>query len=267
MSRLTLQWFNLTQQQGQDLCLKIPIYEIYSSIIDRAFPELVHIGWRQSTKGTCFTYIKSITPEEQERINGFLQLLHDVRCLTLTQHLAPHFQRELDEGYALDFNFQPNVFPLAYTEAGTLEHLAKEQRNPAAVAELVRRLAEVIQRHPTLSRADVIVPMPPRPSKTSHLPVELVAGIGQTLARPVGLSLTKAEHPKLRSLPIQQKLSTLAGVFTLAESVRDKTILVIDDLYQSGVTAWSLARFLKSNGAREVYTLACVKSWSDTDNV
>ena len=41
----------------------------------------------------------------------------------------------------------------------------------------------------------------------------------------------------------------------------------IDDLYQSGVTAWSLAKFLKTNGARGVYALACVKSWSDTDNL
>jgi len=47
MSRLTLQWFNLTKHEGQDLCLKIPICDVYSSIIDRAFPALDHIGWRQ----------------------------------------------------------------------------------------------------------------------------------------------------------------------------------------------------------------------------
>lgn len=192
MSRLTLQWFNLTQQQGQDLCLKIPVCEVYSGIIDRAFPAIHHIGWRQSTKGTCYTYIRHIDPEEQERLNDVLQLLNEVRCLTLTEHLAPHFQRELDEAYALDFNFQPNVFPLAYTEAGTLEHIAKEQCNADATAELARRLAEVIKRHPTLSRAEIIAPMPPRPLKTFHLPLELTKGIGVTLGRTVGLNLTKA---------------------------------------------------------------------------
>jgi len=97
--------------------------------------------------------------------------------------------------------------------------------------------------------------------------VELVKQIGAILARPVGLNLTKAEHPKLRTLPIDQKLTTLAGVFTLGESVKGKTVLVIDDLYQSGVSAWNLAKFLKANGVREVYALAAVKSWSDTDNV
>jgi predicted amidophosphoribosyltransferase len=267
MSRLALEWFNLTKQEGQDLCLKIPICDVYSSVIDRAFPGIQHIDWRASTKNTCYTYIKRITPEEQQALNDFLELLQKILCLTITQHLAPHFQRELDEAYALDFNFQPNVFPLAYTEAGSWEHLAKEQQNSQAIAEVARRLTELIQRHPTLSRADTIAAMPPRPSKTFHLPVELVKAIGLTLGRRVGLNLTKAEHPKLRTLSIDQKLATLASVFALGESVRGKTVLVIDDLYQSGVTTWSLAKFLKSQGAREVYALACVKSWSDTDNV
>ncbi len=46
MSRLTLRWFNLTQREGQDLCLKIPICDVYAPIIDRAFPELNHIGYQ-----------------------------------------------------------------------------------------------------------------------------------------------------------------------------------------------------------------------------
>jgi predicted amidophosphoribosyltransferase len=267
MSRLTLKWFNLIKQDGQDLCLKIPICDVYSSIIDRAFPAMHHIGWRQSTLGSCYTYIKNINSEEQERLNNFLELLQKIRCLTITQYLGPHFQRELDEAYALDFNFQPGVFPLAYTETGSWEHLAKEQHHPQGIAELARQLADVIRRHPTLSRADIIAPMPPRPSKNFHLPVELVKSIGVALARPVGLDLTKAEHPKLRNLPINEKLAALAGIFNLGKSVQDKTVLVVDDLYQAGVTVWSLAKFLKGQGAREVYALACVKSWRDTDNV
>lgn len=267
MSRITLQWFNLTRQEGQDLCLKIPICDVYSRIIDRAFPGIQHVGWRQSSQGTCYTYIKNITPEGQETLNKFLELLQRIRCLTITERLAPHFQRELDEAYALDFNFQPNVFPLSYTEIGTLEHHAKENQNPAAIAEIARRLADVISNHATLSRADLIVAMPPRPSSAFHLPVELVNQIGTCLNRSVGLNLTKSGHQKLRSLSIDQKLSALAGVFTLNESVGGKSVLIIDDLYQSGVTVWSLAKFLKANGAREVYALACVKSWSNTDNV
>jgi predicted amidophosphoribosyltransferase len=266
MSRITLGWFNLTQKPDQDLCLKIPICEVYRGIIDRAFPDLDHIGWRDDTKGTCYTFIKNIDDDERERLRHFLELLQTILCLTVTEHLAPHFTAELDEAYALDFNFKHDTFPLAYTEVGSLEHLAKEEQNRDAINELAKRLANVISRHPTFSRADVIAPMPPRPSKQSHLPVEVVNEIAKLLDREVGLTLTKDEHPKLRGLAMAAKLAALNGVFHLGESVDGRTVLLIDDLYQSGTSAWGLAKFLKENGAREVYALACVKSWRDTDN-
>ena len=131
MSRLRLSWFNLTQKEGQDLCLKVPICDVYSIIIDRALPSIHHIGWRQGTEGTCYTFIKNITDNERERLNDLLSALQQVLCLTITEHLEPHFTNELDEAYALDFNFQHNVEPLTYTPAGNLEHHAKEFQNTA----------------------------------------------------------------------------------------------------------------------------------------
>lgn len=266
MSRLTLRWFNLIQKEGQDLCLKIPIGDIYAPIIDRAFPDIEHIGWRESTQGTYFTYIKNITPSDLDLLGDFLQLLGEIRCLTLTNYLAPHFQGDLDEAYALDFNFQAEVFPLTYTEIGSLEHLAKEQQNPAALAKLTARLVEVVRLHPTFSRAELVMPMPPRPSKNFHLPVRLAEGISAELGLPICPKLTKAEHPKLRLLPLSQKLQVLEGAFSLEGAVEGKSILIVDDLYQSGSSAWSLAKFLKSQGAKQVYAITCVKSWRDTDN-
>jgi hypothetical protein len=267
MSRLTLYWFNLTKREGKDTLLTIPLCTVFSDVIDRAFPELDYIPWRSVEEGRCYTYIKNLSEPDFDRLNNFLDTLHHLVFLTPSDHLKPHFTDELTEAYALDFNFQQGVQPLTRTAIGNLEHLAKDHQDSQAIAEVARRLAEVIRRHPTLSRADVIAAMPRRPSSAFHLPIQLLAGIGAALGRSVGLNLTKAEHPKLRTLHIDQKLSALAGVFALGEPVQGKSVLVIDDLYQSGVTAWSLAKFLKSQGAREVYALACVKSWSDTDNV
>jgi hypothetical protein len=267
MSRLSLEWFNLIQKSGQDLCLKIPVCEIYSAIIDRAFPQIHHIGWQSATKGTCYTYIKQIADEDHDKLNEFLECLQHIRCLTITEHLGRYFSTELDEAYALDFNFKQDVYPLSYTESGSLEHLAKEERNSAAIVKLGQRLSDFIAKHPTFSRADIICEVPSRPSKEFHLPVQLVTEIGKFLGRSTGLDLTKDDHRKLRSLPIAEKISEIKNIFRLNERIADKSILLIDDLYQSGVTAWTLARFLKDQGAKEVYCLACVKSWSDTDNV
>lgn len=267
MSRLRLSWYNLDQQPGKDLFLKIPVGDVYSGIIDRAFPEIGHIGWREDTKGTCYTYIKSITPEEQERLTGLLDLLKQRLCITRTEILENHFTNELTEAYALDFNFEQGKHPLEYTKAGKAEHAAKEEQDPKAIAGLAKALAKVIESHPTMNRADFIAAVPPRPSKAFHLPVELVKQIGGLLNRNTGLAVTKIEHEKLKNLAVEDKVKTLLNAFTLHEPVQGKTIVLIDDLYQSGVTLWSLARFLKQNGARAVYGLACVKSWSDSDNV
>lgn len=266
MSRLSLKWFNLTQKPGQDLRLKIPICDVYSSIIDRAFPDIQHIGWQAAEKGTCYTYIKEISDDDQEKLNDFLQCLQDIRCLTLTEHLGPFFSNELDEAYALDFNFKQDVYPLSYTECGDLEHRAKEQRNGFAVTSLAQKLADVIITHPTFSKVDIVCAVPSRPSKDFHLPVNLVSEIGELLSLNTSLDLSKIEHRKLRSLSMAEKINELSDVFRLTDSVEGKSILVIDDLYQSGATAWTLARFLKERGARQVYCLACVKSWRDTDN-
>jgi hypothetical protein len=266
MSRLVLSWFNLTQKPGQDICLKLPLCDVYSPIINRAFPNIHHIGWQPATKGACYTYIKEIADADLERLNDFLESLQDIRCLTITEHLGPYFSNELDEAYALDFNFQQDVYPLTYTSCGDSEHRAKEERNEVAITDLAKKLSDFIEKHPTFSRADVICAVPPRPSKDFHLPVQLLSEIGEILYKETGLDLTSDEHRKLKSLPIAEKIDELTNVFHLNESVDGKSVLLIDDLYQSGVTAWTLARFLKGHGAREVYCLACVKSWSDTDN-
>ncbi|MDP2823726.1 MAG: hypothetical protein Q8O52_13760, partial [Sulfuritalea sp.] len=178
MSRITLSWYNLEQKAGQDLCLKIPICDVYSGIIDRAFPDIQHIGWKESTKGTCYTFIKSITPDEHKQLRAFLDLLQELLCITRTEILENHFDDELDEAYAIDFNFEQGKQPLEYTKAGKAERFAKEEQNPKAIEALAKCLAKVIELHPTLNRADFIAAVPPRPSKDFHLPVELVTQIG-----------------------------------------------------------------------------------------
>ena len=46
----------------------------------------------------------------------------------------------------------------------------------------------------------------------------------------------------------------------------DKTVLIVDDLYQSGASMWTYAKYLKSMGANKVIGLVAVKSQRDSDN-
>ena len=51
-----------------------------------------------------------------------------------------------------------------------------------------------------------------------------------------------------------------------ALNVEGKTIVLIDDKYQSGTTIQYIAMKLQDAGAREVYGLCFVKTLRDTDN-
>jgi predicted amidophosphoribosyltransferase len=48
--------------------------------------------------------------------------------------------------------------------------------------------------------------------------------------------------------------------------VKGKTILLVDDLFQSGASIWALARAARKAGAIRVCGLVSVKARRDTDN-
>jgi predicted amidophosphoribosyltransferase len=86
---------------------------------------------------------------------------------------------------------------------------------------------------------------------------------------PAGLNSQKAP---LKGLGIEQKLAEWGRVYqeggvVLPRSVKVLTLVVIDDLYQSGATLWTYARYLKSQGAAHVFGLPCVKALRDSDSL
>ncbi len=82
----------------------------------------------------------------------------------------------------------------------------------------------------------------------------------------------KTQKPKIKNQSLTERQNLWesivnSGGIAFDKSVRGATVMVIDDLYQSGTTMWNFARYLKQvEGANEVYGLVCVKSLRDTDN-
>jgi hypoxanthine phosphoribosyltransferase len=61
---------------------------------------------------------------------------------------------------------------------------------------------------------------------------------------------------------------TLVGSVSVdTTKVADKTIVVVDDLYQSGLTISYIAEELRQAGAKEVFGLAAVKTLRNDDNL
>ena len=76
----------------------------------------------------------------------------------------------------------------------------------------------------------------------------------------------------MKELTVQEKIPEWEKLYSRTEcvvihgEVNGRTLVVIDDLYQSGATMWCYARCLKQRGAKAVLGLVCVKSMRDTDN-
>ena len=74
--------------------------------------------------------------------------------------------------------------------------------------------------------------------------------------------------PQLKNLTRSEKIEALLGSVTVdGRKVAGKTIVVVDDLYQSGLTLNYIAEELRAAGAKSVLGLAAIKTLGDDDNV
>jgi predicted amidophosphoribosyltransferase len=185
--------------------------------------------------------------------------------LRLNKTIEAHFTDELDQCMALDFNFE-EAETHTYTGIGELEYAAKYQQDKGSIDKLAELMPAIRERHPNFHRSDWIASIPGNPNKPFHLPGELVKRIAKERTTPVLALRKRKATPQLKSLPMAKKLETLENAFELGDNVDGCSVLLVDDLYQSGTTMWTLAKLLKQHGASDVYGLTCVKSWRDTDN-
>ncbi|BAH75969.1 hypothetical protein [Solidesulfovibrio magneticus] len=105
---------------------------------------------------------------------------------------------------------------------------------------------------------------------------KLAWNLAKYIARQKSFDLVEAQllppKPEMKNLRLQEKITTWLNLYQIPMSVsfngdmRDREIVIVDDLYQSGATMQAYAKHLKSLGVRDIYGLACVKSMRDSDN-
>lgn len=169
---------------------------------------------------------------------------------------------------ALDTNFFDNE-KLEYTEIGQLEHNAKVNKDDEAVEVLVAHMVEAIRSLPPYLEASCVAAVPPRPGKEYDLPSILAARIADELELDdiTDFFVFKGEKGQVKKEAVEDKWEVWEGAgLVLDIDLADSTVILIDDKYQSGVTANYVAMVLQEHGATEVYGLYAVKTLRDTDN-
>ena len=131
-----------------------------------------------------------------------------------------------------------------------------------AAKRLADEMLQWIMAMPLYCDADLIVPAP---STNEDKAYDLPALIAEHLSSPTGkgiATIRSSNSVPQKGLPERKKASAeyLARRYDVVGDVAGKSVLVIDDIYETGATVGAMTLALRSAGAREVLSLTATKA-------
>ncbi len=158
------------------------------------------------------------------------------------------------------------VWPaLVYDEAATLlVHALKYAGRPGLAAALSRRLAEAL---PRVLEADLVTAVPLHPARRRERGYNQAWLLASGLASHLGVPALEDALVRVRATPAQARLDprqrrrNLAGAFRVPEPrrLRNRRLLVVDDVLTTGATMEACLEALAEAGARPV---GAVLAWA-----
>jgi adenine/guanine phosphoribosyltransferase-like PRPP-binding protein len=184
-----------------------------------------------------------------DELGNVLSLFTEVLTLTRIEGL--------DEAIALDFHTDPGSESggnFNRTAVGQLAYQGKYQSDTAAGTALADRLSQVAKSHPRLSQATVVVSV----EGTNHTFGERLA---EGVARRMTLPFAKAHWSEKPVTPAKEGRSTLElQQCSIDGDVEGQMVLIVDDMWRTGVSAKSVAAQARAMGAVEVFALCCTRT-------
>ena len=157
-----------------------------------------------------------------------------------------------------------------YTPIGALEYRAKFTPDEEAIEALVGHFCAAIVDLPFYRDALLIAAVPPRPGKSYDLPQTLAARIAERLPL---INVTPqfqfvGRKGLVKQLTLKQKWAAWeqSGLTFTPPLPASPSVILIDDIYQSGTSLQFVASRLRAAGAGAIYGLCAVKTSRDTDN-
>jgi hypothetical protein len=178
--------------------------------------------------------------------------------------------------FAIDYRMEGGDPSSKRTHIGELCRRAKpytadEEYDLEAAKELVGICEAFIGRMTCYSSADSVVAMPPSNSeKEFDLPSFLAGKLAKRLKLEDHTRNVKTVRARkqLKETSVERKLQRLRDTIKVDKDVFcGKNVLVVDDLYQSGISLNYLGKLLLDAGADKVFGLACEKTVGNFDNL
>jgi hypothetical protein len=266
--QITEEWEALKEpkEADKDWSLRLPL-KPYTRAFDEVFvTKISHIGWRDGANYTYWTYLKGLEKGDLQEIREWLRAMESwvgIRdCLPIS--------------FALDFDRKDGDPTKERTEIGALREAAKPYDKPAkrghheAARELAKRCVRFLERVKCYDSLNAVLAIPPsKPTKAYHLSSVIASHVAKDWGRDdLSYAVEKLfETEQIKNLPLEKKLEVLKGSIKATSEVGGRKILLLDDLYQSGITMNYVAMLLLGEGAKKVYGLACEKTCSNDDNI
>lgn len=203
-------------------------------------------------------YWQRFDEEETTRIRDWMEsqgtLIYLRDCLSLS--------------IALDINYL--YISKKYTPIGCLEDKGKKEEDEKSIHELADKVEQKIRDLPYYKDADLICSVPSASDKDFDLPDRVVSLVDKKIEKQ---NITKAfsfngAKPPVKDIALDERWQVWEDAQVSFQkgdefNIGDKTVILIDDKYQSGRTIQYIAMKLQQAGAREVYGLSFVKTVSD----
>ncbi|MCH7745105.1 MAG: phosphoribosyltransferase [Chloroflexi bacterium] len=241
----------------------------FSDLVGKAFPR-VEIE-NESNESALFSFrVKEtcwINRTDQVTINEVKKFLELLR-----HHIS--IDDELDESHALsphnipdpDEDDEWHLTPIGQLVNRTKDYSGQKAfRSKAAFDQIYIHILDFINAHPTYHRASIIASVP---SSDSSKIITLPRAIASNVSEQLGKRLLVPK--RLRSIPSQKDYDQTAqvvsrkelqsGTVGVSDNIEGASVILIEDLYETGGSIEETARACRSAGATDVLGLAITKT-------
>lgn len=183
------------------------------------------------------------------------------------------FQGPWKLGFALDLHtvessilgvdeFGQLVFDTRRTELGELLYKLKYKGQRSAVYIIVDRILEKVR---GLKTIDLIVPIPAsNPKRPVNAALEIAKELGARTGIRVGAEVLyrrmSTELKNIEDIEERRRILTRALDVSCQYNLREKNILLIDDIFRSGITLEAATTLLYERGAQAVVAMTITKT-------
>ena len=162
----------------------------------------------------------------------------------------------------LELGFALANYSLEDGEIGQMVHNCKYEGAGDFPDDIARRMARMIQKKMMDNKIDMLLYVPP--TESGDLVKNLAVKVGELLGVPVCHNLKKMRPTTAQKIPqnaiLKRKNVEDAFDFDSPEILEGKSVLLLDDIYDSGATMNEIAKMLKEKGAATITPVVIAKT-------